>query len=445
MRITVIGVGHVGLVSAACFAEMGHEVVGMDDDQARVRQLSEGHVPFYEPGLETLVQRHLATGALRFTATLADAVDGTEVVFVCVGTPSLPGGGADLSFVEAVGRGVAREARNDLVLVEKSTVPVKTSLRLETVIAEEHAKVGGGHEISVASNPEFLREGSAVEDTLHPDRVVIGVHSPEVGALLRRVYEPLLGDGAVPVVETDLATAELIKHASNAFLAMRISYMNGVARICERTGADVSLVAEGMGYDQRIGHAFLQAGLGYGGSCFPKDVEAFIHIARELGYPFRMLEEVRDINLEQRQIALDKVRLELGSLRGRTVTLLGVAFKPGTDDLREAPAVHIARALLREGAHVRAYDPVALAPLAQLLPEVKGVDDAVEACRGADAAIVCTQWEEIVSLSLTDVRDALAVPVLVDGRNVFEPAAAVAAGLRYHAIGRPTPGAESSR
>jgi UDPglucose 6-dehydrogenase len=440
MRIAVVGVGHVGLVSAACFAELGHSVVGMDDDHGRVRQLARGVVPFYEPGLEELVQRHVDGGALTFTGELAEAVAGAEVVFVCVGTPSLPGGGADLSFVEAVGRGVARAATDDLVLVEKSTVPVKTSLRLEAVIAAEHDRAGEGHEVAVASNPEFLREGSAVEDTLHPDRIVLGVPSPEVGDTLRRVYEPLLARGDVPVVETDLATAELIKHASNAFLAMRISYMNALARLCERTGADVSRVAEGMGHDQRIGHAFLEAGLGYGGSCFPKDVDAFIHIARELGYPFRMLEEVRDINLEQRQVAIDKVRVELGSLRGRTITLLGAAFKPGTDDLREAPAVHIARSLLGAGAHVRAYDPVALEGLAKLLPGVEGVSDPLEACREADAAIVCTQWEEIAAVSLTKLREVMATPVLVDGRNLFEPARAVAAGLRYHAIGRPTPG-----
>jgi UDPglucose 6-dehydrogenase len=439
MRIAVVGVGHVGLVSAACFADLGHSVVGMDDDQGRVRQLSEGVVPFYEPGLEELVRRHLETGALTFTGDLAEAVAGAEVVFVCVGTPSLPGGGADLSFVEAVGRGVAREATNDLVLVEKSTVPVKTSLRLEAVIAAEHDRGGGGHQIAVASNPEFLREGSAIEDTLRPDRVVLGVPSPEVGDTLRRVYEPLLACGDVPVVETDLATAELIKHASNAFLAMRISYMNALARLCERTGADVSRVAEGMGHDKRIGHAFLQAGLGYGGSCFPKDVEAFVHIARDLGYPFRMLEEVRDVNIEQREVVLAKLRGELGKLEGRIVTLLGAAFKPGTDDLREAPALHLARQMLLEGAKVRVYDPVALEGVRRKLPEVETVVDPIDACSGADGVIVCTEWPQIAQLSLHRLREVLTLPVLVDGRNVFEPADAVAAGLRYHAMGRPTP------
>jgi len=439
MRISVIGVGHVGLVSAACFAEWGHEVVGMDHDRARIDALQRGEMPFHEPGLEELVTRHLGSG-LTFEHDLGTAIDGAEVVFACVGTPALPGGGPNLAYVEAVGRDVATRATGDLVLVEKSTVPVSTGRRLDRVIEREQRRAGSRHGIEVASNPEFLREGSAVEDTLHPDRVVIGASSDAAVDALRRVYAPVVEGEDTPVIVTDVDTAELIKHASNAFLATRISFINAVSRICDLTGADVAVVAHGMGLDPRIGPRFLQPGLGYGGSCFPKDVDAFAHLARQVGYEFRLLEEVRSINEGQRLVVLGKLRDELWHLDGKTITLLGAAFKPGTDDLREAPAMHLAEALIAEGATVRIYDPVALPAVAARLPEVVTVDEPVEAVRDAHAAVVCTEWDEVRGLEPAKVVEAMAYPIVIDGRNALDPDAFKDAGAHYQAIGRPTVG-----
>jgi UDPglucose 6-dehydrogenase len=439
VKIVVIGVGHVGLVSAACFAEWGHEVVGMDDDAGRILGLNEGVVPFYEPGLEELVAKHRATGCLTFDHDLSAALDGADAAFVCVGTPSLPGGGPNLTFVERVGRNVAALASGPLVLVEKSTVPVNTGQRLGETIAREQGRLGSDVAIRVASNPEFLREGNAVEDTLHPDRVVIGVPDEEAAAVLRAVYAPLVEADGTPMIVTDVATAELVKHASNAFLATKISFINAVARICELTGADVDVVAQGMGLDARIGPQFLRAGIGYGGSCFPKDVDAFAHIAADAGYRFELLEQVRRINVEQRGLVLEHLRSALWHLDEKIVTLLGAAFKPGTDDLREAPAVHLARALLDAGATVRVYDPVALPAVARELPEVERFDDPIAALEGAHAAIVATEWPEVRELTPKAIAAALGYPVLIDGRNVFDPAEAVAAGLWYRGIGRPVP------
>ena len=437
MKLAVIGVGHVGLVTAACFADLGHEVVGLDDDRRKIDLLLAGEVPFHEPGLAELVAKVVADGRLRFTGVLAEAIEDAEVVFVCVGTPPLPGGGPDLRFVERVAVEVAGGVDHELVLVEKSTVPANTGQRLRQVIRrEQEARGNGTSHVHVASNPEFLREGAAVADTLHPDRIVYGTSSDLARDALRRVYAPLVARTGAPVVETDVDTAELIKHASNAFLATRLSFINAVANVCDRVGADVEVVAQGMGMDARIGPAFLSAGLGYGGSCFPKDVDAFLHLSRNVGYDFRLLEEVARINAGQREVVLAKLRDELWHLTGKTITILGAAFKPGTDDLREAPALHLARALLAEGASVRVYDPVAVDGVKAELPDVATFTDPIAALTGAHAAVVATEWPEIVSLDLTAVRDALDYPIVVDGRNCLEPAAAHAAGLRYHGIGR---------
>jgi UDPglucose 6-dehydrogenase len=361
LDLAVIGVGHVGLVTAACLADLGHQVIGVDDDADRIATLQRGETPFHEPDLPELLEKVTSDGTLTFSNDLADAAAHAEVLFVCVGTPSLPGGGADLRFVERVAVQVAEHAAREVVLVEKSTVPANTGARLAQVIEREQARRGnGGPTVHVASNPEFLREGVAVQDTLEPDRIVYGTSSEVARDALRRVYAPLVERVGCPVVETDVATAELIKHASNAFLATRLSFINAVANICDRVGADVEVVAQGMGHDDRIGPAFLHAGLGYGGSCFPKDVDAFVHLARSVGYDFELLEEVRRVNVGQREQVLDKLRDELWHLTGKTIAILGAAFKPGTDDLREAPAIHLARALLDEGADVRIYDPVAL-------------------------------------------------------------------------------------
>ena len=437
MNITVIGVGHVGLVSAAAFARWGHSVVGYDDDTSKIEKMQAGRAWFYEPGLDELMAEVSAVGRLTFTKDPAAAVAGADVVFVCVGTPPLPGGGPNLSFVEAVGRSVVEHAQGDVLLVEKSTVPANTGKRLEQVIARESERLGNGYRIEVASNPEFLKEGAAVEDTLHPDRVVYGTSSTWARDLLRAVYAPLVAQDGVPVVETDVPTAELIKHASNAFLATRISFINAVAQICDRVGADVSVVAEGMGHDERIGHQFLRAGLGYGGSCFPKDVDAFAHLAKQVGYDFRLLEEVRAINVSQRRWVFDKLEGELWHLSGKTIAVLGAAFKPGTDDLRESPAVYLANELVEVGAEVRVHDPVALDNLAVEQPHLGRADTVEAALSGAHAAVVATDWPEYASIEPAVYRRCLAYPIVVDARNIHDPEAMIREGLHYHALGRP--------
>jgi UDPglucose 6-dehydrogenase len=436
MKTAVIGVGHVGLVTAACLARWGHDVVGMDDDARKVASLVDGRVPFHEAGLQDLVDEGVASGRLTFTTDVKVALDGADVVFVCVGTPSLPGGGPNLSYVEAVGRNVAAYAPRDLVLVEKSTVPANTGQRLAQVIEREQHRHGQRVRIDVASNPEFLREGTAVEDTLHPDRIVYGTTSDFARDRLREVYGTVVAEDGCAVVETDVATAELIKHASNAFLATRISFINQVARICERVGADVEVVAAGMGHDERIGPHFLRAGLGYGGSCFPKDVDAFIHLAREVGEDFRILEEVREVNVRMRRLVLDKLRGELWHLDEKVVTILGAAFKPGTDDLREAPALHLAREIAVEGATVRIWDPVALDRVKEAHPEFEVVEDLEAAIADAHAVVVATEWEQVRALTPERVLELLAYPIVVDGRNVFDPATMTDAGVHYHAVGR---------
>jgi UDPglucose 6-dehydrogenase len=440
VHVSVVGVGHVGLVTAAALASDGHQVVGMDDDRRKIELLQDGRMPFFEPGMEELVREQQAAGRLTFTTELPDAIADAELVFVCVGTPSLPGGGPNLSYVEAVGVNVAEHAERELVLVEKSTVPANTGERLAQVIARERA--GRGEDapvIHVASNPEFLREGQAVADTLCPDRVVYGTSDQLARERLREVYAPLVARHGCPVVETDVATAELIKHASNAFLATRISFINQVARICERVGADVATVAHGMGLDERIGPHFLRAGLGYGGSCFPKDVDAFVHLAASVGEPFGLLEEVRTINVSMRELVLDKLRNELWHLTGKSVAVLGAAFKPGTDDLRESPALHLARALIEEGAQVRLFDPVALPAVeaSDAAPGAQLVDDAEKALDGAHAAIVATEWDEVRQVAPERFKELLAYPIVVDARNALDPDAMRAAGLQYHGVGRP--------
>jgi UDPglucose 6-dehydrogenase len=436
VRIAVIGDGHVGLVTAACLARWGHDVVGMDDDDAKIKTLRGGATPFHEPGLDELIHEGVREDRLRFTGDIGEALAGVEVAFVCVGTPSLPGGAPNLTYVERVGQIVASSADEPIVLVEKSTVPANTGIRLQQVITREQARLGSSIPVEVASNPEFLREGSAVKDTLEPDRIVVGAETDRAREALREIYRPLL-DAGTPYIETDLATAELIKHASNAFLATRISFINAIARICEEVGADVETVAEGMGHDHRIGPHFLRAGIGYGGSCFSKDVNAFIHLAESVGYDFRLLDEVRRINEDMREHVLRKLKAELWHLEGKTITLLGAAFKPGTDDLRDAPAMWLAERLLGEGAHVRIYDPVALPAVKERLPDVECVDSPLGACEDAHAAVVCTEWPEIAELTGRQLAAALGYPIVIDGRNCLDRDSMAEAGVHYHAVGRP--------
>jgi UDPglucose 6-dehydrogenase len=436
MRVTVIGAGHVGLVTAACLAHVGHDVVVDDDDVSKLDLIREGRSWFFEPGLQELLGEVVRAGRLRIAGDKAEAVGHGTVIFICVGTPSRGDGSPNLAFVEAVARDVARHLpEGEFRLVcEKSTVPVQTGERVAQVIARE-ARPGADWE--VASNPEFLREGSAVVDTLDPDRVVVGTTSERGLDALRELYTPILERSGAPFLATDRATAELIKHASNAFLATKISFINSVARVCERSGADVDLVARGMGLDPRIGVHFLKAGAGYGGSCFPKDVAAFAHRSRELGVDFGILNEVAKINHEARRAVVDKVRDALWHLDGKRIGMLGLSFKPNTDDLREAPSLELAEALEKRGARAVGYDPVAGKKAAGLAPNLKIVFDPYEALRGAHAAVVVTEWEELRTLDLDRAASLMEPPkLLVDGRNALDSQAVHDAGLLYRGFGR---------
>jgi UDPglucose 6-dehydrogenase len=436
MRVTVIGAGHVGLVTAACLAHVGHDVMVDDDDAAKLALIREGRSWFYEPGLQELLGEVVQSGRLRIAGDKAEAVGHGTVIFICVGTPSRGDGSPNLAFVEAVAREVARilppgEFR---LICEKSTVPVQTGERVAQVIARE-ARPEADWE--VASNPEFLREGSAVIDTLDPDRVVVGTTSERAEEALRELYTPILDRSGAPFVATDRATAELIKHASNAFLATKISFINSVARVCERSGADVELVARGMGLDPRIGVHFLKAGAGYGGSCFPKDVAAFTHRSRELGVDFGILNEVAKINHEARRAVVDKVRDALWHLDGKRIGMLGLSFKPNTDDLREAPSIDVARDLLADGAQVVAYDPVAAEPAARLVPGLELSDNALKVADGAHALVLMTEWAEFGELDPVDLHARMTYPILVDSRNALDAEAFVAAGFTVAGVGRP--------
>lgn len=438
MRVSVIGVGHVGLVTAACMAYWGHDVVGMDDDGSKIEMLLRGEMPFLERDLDVLVKEGTAQGRLRFTTVPAEAVEWAEVVFICVGTPPRADGSPDLRHIQAAALAVAANATRPLVVAEKSTVPVHTGERIRQVLALEMRARRGGPKHEVVSNPEFLREGSAVADTLFPDRIVVGADSSDAQRVMRRLYEPVLERHACPYVATDVRTAELIKHASNAFLATKISFINAIARICERTNADVQTVADAMGYDARIGRAFLNAGLGYGGSCFPKDVAAFIHIAQELGYDFGLLRETQRINREARAWPLAQLRYLLWQLAGKEIAVLGVAFKPGTDDIRDAPALEVIAALEAEGASVRVHDPWALDQVKGSFPgSVRLCEKAEEALRDAHAAVLCTEWDEYREISPERLADLLSYPVVVDARGMWDPDALARAGLTVTSVGRP--------
>jgi UDPglucose 6-dehydrogenase len=436
MRVTVIGAGHVGLVTAACLAHVGHDVVVDDDDASKLALIREGRSWFYEPGLQELLGEVVRAGRLRVAGDKAEAVEHGTVIFICVGTPSRGDGGPNLAFVEVVAREVARSLPPGefRLICEKSTVPVQTGERVAMVIAREAPAEA---DWEVASNPEFLREGSAVVDTLDPDRVVVGASSERGLAALRELYGPILERSGAPFLATDRATAELIKHASNAFLATKISFINSVARVCERSGADVELVARGMGLDPRIGVHFLKAGAGYGGSCFPKDVAAFAHRSRELGVDFGILNEVAKINHEARRAVVDKVRDALWHLDGKRIGMLGLSFKPETDDLREAPAIDVARELLADGAQVVAYDPVAGEAAARHVPGLELADKAVGVADGAHALVLMTEWDEFDGLDPVDIRGRMAYPILVDARNALDAGAFVAAGFTVAGVGRP--------
>jgi len=433
MRVVVIGTGHVGLVTAATLATFDHDVVAADEDEGKIADLTHGIIPFFEPGLPELTHRGVARGHLRFEVDPAEAVAGAEVVFICVGTPARVSGEANLVSVERAARGIARHLTGPVVVVEKSTVPAGTADRLSQVLLLERPDLSD--EIDIVSNPEFLREGQALEDSLNPDRILVGARSPLGFETMRRLYEPLIRQG-VRLIETDIPTAELAKHACNAFLAMKISYANSLARVCERADADVTVVADVMGSDPRIGRAFLDAGLGYGGYCFPKDLKALERLAARLGYDFRLLREVARVNDEAVRTAVEKVKDALWNLEGKRIALLGLSFKPGTDDVRFSPALALARELLEGEASVVGYDPEAGANAKSELAELALAPSVYEAIEGAHCMVVCTEWDEFRSLDLDRVKELLAQPIVVDGRNLFDPDEMRARGFVYHGMGR---------
>ncbi|MDQ6774580.1 MAG: UDP-glucose/GDP-mannose dehydrogenase family protein [Candidatus Dormibacteraeota bacterium] len=427
-HITVVGAGYVGLTTAACLSDLGSEVCVIDIDQEKVRALRRHRLHFYEPGLQEMVERNARAGRLRFTTSYAEAIPGAAIVFIAVATPEGARGEADLSYVEAAAATIAEHLDGPLIVVNKSTVPIGTGDVVSDVIRRTATKFP----VDVVSNPEFLREGSALRDFMEPDRVVIGANNPDAADRVAALYEPL----GAPILRYNLYTAEMVKYASNAYLAARISFINEIARICERVDADAKLVAEGMGLDRRIGPHYLDAGIGYGGSCFPKDVKALAAIGEKYEYHPELLHAVMDINRDQRKLAVEKVRECLGTLRGQIVGLLGLAFKPNTDDLREAPSLEIARALLAKGATVRAYDPAAIARAKKQLPEVDYRRNPYAVARGADALIVVTEWNEFRHLDLARLKRSMRRPVLVDGRNIYAPEEMRRLGFVYRGIGR---------
>jgi UDPglucose 6-dehydrogenase len=432
VRIAVLGAGRVGVPTAASLARLGHEVAATDIDERRIDALARGRVPFHEAGLEDLVREGAEAGRLRFTPRAPEALEGVRAAFLCVGTPEGQDGSADLSALDAAAETVARHAGPPVVVAVKSTVPVGTTERLRTRFSEG---------FSLAANPEFLREGRAVDDSLRPFRILVGSREPEAVAVMREIYAPLIRIG-IPWMETDPATAEVAKHACNAFLAMKISYVNALARVCDAAGADVATVTEAMGVDERIGPAYLQAGLGYGGYCLPKDVRAFERAAAGLGYDFALLREVERLNAEAVETVVDKIRSALGEPAGRRVALLGLAFKPGTDNVTSAPALALARSLLGLGAAVIGYDPQASEAARRTLPDLEVSGDPYQALEGAHCAVLCTEWEELLALDPERVVRAMATPVIVDGRNALDEEALAKAGATYLPTGRRPSGRE---
>jgi UDPglucose 6-dehydrogenase len=452
VSICVLGSGYVGLVAAVCFAEIGHKVICVDNNEAKVKMLREGGVPIYEEHLPELLGKHLNRG-VEFTTDLASAVEQCEAIFIAVGTPQGSTGSADLSYVEAVVSEIARAVNGYKVIVEKSTVPVYTNEWISRVM---HRHGVDAQSFDVVSNPEFLREGTAIIDFLHPDRIVVGANNERATEVLERIYAPLTdgsyyektdalpgmlnADKPAKLLVTSAQSAEIIKHASNAFLALKISFINAVANLAESVDADIEDIAAGMGLDSRIGPKFLRAGLGYGGSCFPKDVAAFYWVAQQQGVDFQLLEEVRKINATQQDIFFNKVRAALWTLRGKKLAALGLAFKGDTDDIRDSPALDVIKKLIAAGASVTAYDPAAIEKAKEVLPESANLSyaaSAYEAAEGADAVLILTDWAEFAKLDLAKLNQALRFPIMIDGRNLYKPATMLEQGFTYVSVGRP--------
>lgn len=448
MKISVIGTGYVGLVTGSCFAEIGHEVVCTDNDSAKIRVLESGGIPIYEPGLDNVISKARKAGRLRFSSTSADAASG-DAIFICVGTPPLPNGDADLSAIDHVARTIAGEARSPKLVVEKSTVPARTGEELKRALSVYGRK--SAVQFRVASNPEFLREGTAVGDFLHPDRIVIGVEDEAAERQLKDIYQPVLDrkfncpvhstgcpEASRPDwVVTTINSAELIKHASNSFLAMKISYANMVADLAEQLGADVQEVVRAVGLDPRIGRAFLNPGLGFGGFCLPKDLQAFVRLAERSGVDFSMLKEAEKINRRRIDRFVEKIRRALWVVKGKRIGVLGLAFKPHTDDVRFAPAIDVIHQLLDAGAVVRAFDPEAMDKARAMLPQIEYAKSAYDAAHGVEALLIATEWPEFRRLDWNRVRDAMTRPLILDGRNLLVPAEMKSLGFEYYCLGRP--------
>ena len=445
MNLAVIGAGYVGLTSAACFAESGHQVTCAESNPERLKLLRDGGMPFYEPHLEPLVERNSRNGRLTFTST-HEAIEKGQAIFICVGTPPLENGDADLTGIEGVARDIAQSARGYRLVIEKSTVPVQTGRQLQKHLGL-YCRTGLSYD--VASNPEFLREGSAVEDFFHPDRIVVGVENSTAAKMLEEIYQPILkqefvcpvhspchSQHQIPFLMADINSAEIIKHASNSFLAMKISFINLIADLCEAAGADIDKVATGVGLDRRIGPSFLRPGIGFGGFCFPKDLQSFARIGEKFGLDFSLLKEVERINLRRADQFLQRIKQELWVLGGKKVGIWGLAFKPNTDDVRFAPSLVIAKRLLAEGALVSAYDPQASAKAKAELPGIRYCSDSYEAAEGAEALLILTEWDEFRHVDLGRLRDVMERPLIADGRNMFSPEALASYGFQYLSIGR---------
>jgi UDPglucose 6-dehydrogenase len=429
MKLTLIGTGYVGLVTGTCFAEVGHQVVCVDNDAAKVKLLQSGGIPIYEPGLEELVKKNVAAGRLTFTSSTAEGVQKSDVIFIAVPTPPQPDGSVDLSFIEKVARDIAATMTTYKIVVDKSTVPVRTGEKVtETIKRYCPAKV----DFDVVSNPEFLREGFAVGDLMKPDRVVIGVRSQRPVAAMKDIYTPF----NAPIIVTDINSAELIKHAANSFLALKISYINAIANVCEAAGANVQEVAQGIGLDERIGRRFLNAGIGFGGSCFPKDLSAFIKIAEQIGYDFRLLKEVQRINADQMDRFVKKITDTLWVLKDKKIGVLGLAFKQNTDDVRSSPAIDLCQCLQKEGATLRVHDPKATDKARSILKNVIYVDDMNAVAEGCDAIVIATEWDEFKKLDLERARKSLTHPIMFDGRNLFDREEMERLGWIYKSVGR---------
>ena len=431
MDLAIIGSGYVGLVTGACFADVGHNVICVDNDTQKIKQLQAGEVPIYEPGLEEVIHRNVSAHRLRFTGSIQEGVDNSQVVFIAVPTPQQPDGDVDLSFLEKVSREIAGVLTDYRVIVDKSTVPVKTGEKVAESIKRYNRH---GANFDVVSNPEFLREGCAVADLMRPDRIVIGAQSEQAIDLMKKVYEPFMA----PILVTDINSAELIKHCANSFLALKISYINAVSAICEASGADVERVADGIGMDHRIGRHFLNAGIGYGGSCFPKDIAAFIRISERLGAPFDLLKEVQRINNTQKERFLKAIRDALWVLREKRIAVWGLTFKPDTDDVRSSIAIELVTDLLREGADVVAYDPKGMqkARAIKAIGATEFASSALEAVSNAEALIIATEWNEFCNVDLAVVKEKMRTPIVFDGRNVLDPETMRRLGFHYHSIGR---------